>query len=327
MQFLTLGLLAASAALSTAAYNRYRGVGSHSKSWSWIKYFDNLVTFGDRLLYQSQWHGTSGRITTTGKHIYSRGGITWGRWVSNYTGAKLYSYAVSGAVCDNNIIYRYLSAIHGPLPDVVYEVDAFTDTKFVNATTKKNSLYTDRHEDNTVLNSDGTTIPDYIDCIFKRFDEIYKNGGRYFVLMNTAPLELPPLYGVPGKGGLAASHYWQHKMKEYTYLVNSVSSYRTPYELLIAKRYPGASFAVFDVHSLITGIYNNPSKYLASPANVTGQYYVCDVATGSKCTSSSLSLDHYLWYDELHPSEKTDQVIAKEFAKVVNGSSTLATYW
>lgn len=116
-------------------------------------------------------------------------------------------------------------------------------------------------------------------------------------------------------------------MKEYTYLVNSVSSYRTPYELLIAKRYPGASFAVFDVHSLITGIYNNPSKYLASPANVTGQYYVCDVATGSKCTSSSLSLDHYLWYDELHPSEKTDQVIAKEFAKVVNGSSTLATYW
>ncbi|KAH9205281.1 acetyl esterase [Leptodontidium sp. 2 PMI_412] len=339
MQFLTLGLLAASAALSTAAYNRHRGVGSHSKSWSWIKYFDNLVTFGDsytdesRLRYFISHNGTAppAGLLLPESTSTAGGGITWGRWVSNDTGAKLYNYAVSGAVY------------------VVYEVDAFTDTKFVNSTTKKNSLYTDRHEGNTVYsmwigtnnlgiyafltdsNSDGTTIPDYVDCIFKRFNEIYKNGGRYFVLMNTAPLELSPLYGVLGKGGLAASHYWPHepangteisfKMKEYTYPVNSVFSYRTPYELLIAKRYPGASFAVFDVHSLITDIYNNPSKYLASPANVTGQYYVCDVATGSKCTSSSLSLDHYLWYDELHPSEKTDQIIAKEFAKVVNGSN------
>ncbi|KAH6714778.1 carbohydrate esterase family 16 protein [Leptodontidium sp. MPI-SDFR-AT-0119] len=317
MQFLTLGLLAASAALSTAAYNRHRGVGSHSKSWSWIKYFDNLVTFGDsytdesRLGYFISHNGTTppAGLLLPKSTSTAGGGITWGRWVSNYTSAKLYNYAVSGA----------------------------------------NSLYTDRHEGNTVYsmwigtnnlgsyafltdsNSDGTTIPDYVDCIFKRFNETYKNGGRYFVLMNTAPLELSPLYGVLGKGGLAASHYWAHepangteisfKMKEYTYPANSVFSYRTPYELLIAKRYPGASFAVFDVHSLITDIYNNPSDYLASLANVTRQYYVCDVATGSKCTSSSLSLDHYLWYDELHPSEKTDQVIAKEFAKVVNGSN------
>lgn len=34
-----------------------------------------------------------------------------------------------------------------------------------------------------------------------------------------------------------------------------------------------------------------------------------------------------MWYDELHPSERTDQVIAKEFAKVVKGLSSYATYW
>ncbi len=78
---------------------------------------------------------------------------------------------------------------------------------------------------------------------------------------------------------------------------------------------------------MITDIYNNPSKYLASPANVTGQYYQCDVATGGNCTTSSLGLDHFLWYDELHPTEKADQVIAEEFVKVVKGSSTYATYW
>jgi hypothetical protein len=134
------------------------------------------------------------------------GGITWDRWVSNYTGAKLYDYAVSGAVCDNNIIYRYLASINGPFPDVVYEVNAFiADSKDINATTHTNTLYTDRKRDNTVYSMwigtndlgsyafltdsslNKTTISDYVDCIYNRFDSIYANGGRYFVLMNTAP--------------------------------------------------------------------------------------------------------------------------------------------
>jgi GDSL-like Lipase/Acylhydrolase len=160
------------------------------------------------------------------------GGITWDRWVSNYTNAKLYNYAVSGAVCDNNQIFRYLGAINGPFPDVVYEVNAFiADSKFVNATTNTNTLYTNRKSDNTVYSMwigtndlgnyafltdsslNKTTITDYVDCIYSRFDQIYANGGRYFVLMNTAPLELSPLYGVPGQGGLAASHYWPDKVR------------------------------------------------------------------------------------------------------------------
>jgi hypothetical protein len=52
-------------------------------------------------------------------------------------------------------------------------------------------------------------------------------------------------------------------MKEYTKLVNEIFSYRTPFELLIAKRYPGVSVAIFDVNSFITNIYNNPTGYLA----------------------------------------------------------------
>jgi len=143
------------------------------------------------------------------------------RWVSNYTNAKLYDYAVSGAVCDNKMIYRYLSAISGPFPDVVYEVDAFVaDTKYINATTKTNTLYTNRKPENTVYamwigtndlgsyafltdsSLNQTVIPDYVDCIFDRFDTIYQNGGRNFVLMNTAPLQLSPMYGMPAAGVL-----------------------------------------------------------------------------------------------------------------------------
>jgi hypothetical protein len=175
------------------------------------------------------------------------GGVTWDRWVSNYTSAKLYNYAVSGAVCDNNQIYRYLGAINGPFPDVVYEVNAFiADSKFVNATTHTNTLYTNRKSDNTVYSMwigtndlgsyafltdsslNQTTIPDYVDCIYSRFDQIYTNGGRYFVLMNTAPLELSPLYGTPGQGGLAASHYWPDKVRFPLFPPNSLLTHASP---------------------------------------------------------------------------------------------------
>ena len=154
--------------------------------------------------------------------------------MSEYTGAKLYNYAVSGAVCDNNIIYRFID--FGPYPDVVYEVDAFiADVKYINQSTHTNTLYTNRLPDNTVysmwigtndLGVDAfltdsslheTTIPDYVDCIFDRFDEIYREGARYFVLMNTAPLQLTPLYGMPGAGGLTATHYWPDKVKLFPF--------------------------------------------------------------------------------------------------------------
>ena len=115
-------------------------------------------------------------------------------------------------------------------------------------------------------------------------------------------------------------------MKEYTHLVNTIYTYRTPYELLISKRYPEASIAVFNVHDLLTDVYYNPTKYLASPANVTHPYYLCD-PSGAPCVTSTLGLDHYMWYDELHPSEQTDKAIAREFVEVVKGGSAYATYW
>ena len=118
-------------------------------------------------------------------------------------------------------------------------------------------------------------------------------------------------------------------MKEYTKLVNDIFAYRTPYELLVAKRYPGASIAIFDINTFMTDIYNSPTAFgIASPANVTGQYYHCDPATGSNCTSQTgIGADHFMWYDELHPSQQTDKAIAKEFIKLVKGISKYATYW
>jgi phospholipase/lecithinase/hemolysin len=115
-------------------------------------------------------------------------------------------------------------------------------------------------------------------------------------------------------------------MLEYTSTVNKVWSFQAPFELLIAKRYPGASLALYDVHSLLTDIYNNPTQYLESPANVTGFYHKCN-SKGADCVNSTEPIGSFLWYDALHPSAKADEIIAKNFVDLVNGNSKYATYW
>jgi len=321
---------------------------------------DGSYTDESRLNWFSSHNGTGPPTGTLPPFSNSTagGGITWDRWVSYYTGAELFDYAVSGAVCSNNMIQRFLASINNFFPDVTgYEITQFqADLNWINPQTGTNTLYTNRHADNTVYalwigtndlgvdalltdsSLDNATITNYTDCVFSVFDSLYRAGGRYFVLMNTAPLHLTPLYGLPGAGGVSSNHYWpdkpcniteiSYKMKEYTMTANNIFSLQVPYELFVAYRYPGASFAIYDVHSLITDIYNNPSQYLngTTPANVTGFYFHCDL-TGNNCTTVDADYDSFLWFDELHPTQRTDQIIAEHFVDVIKGNSSYATYW
>lgn len=75
----------------------------------------------------------------------------------------------------------------------------------------------------------------------------------------------------------------------------------------------------------MTEIWLHPRYYLNGtlPLNVTGYILQC---SGGECASAE-SRDSFMWYDELHPSEQTDRILAREFSKVVNGTSKWATYW
>jgi hypothetical protein len=75
----------------------------------------------------------------------------------------------------------------------------------------------------------------------------------------------------------------------------------------------------------MSDIWNQPSLYLngTTPLNVTGSIYGCAI---SSCPGLS-SRDSFMWYDDLHPSEQTDRVIAREFVNVVNGVSSWTKYY
>ena len=194
----------------------------------------------------------------------------------------LYNYAVSGAVCSNLESPRTFSTINAPFPDLeLYEIPAFlADKAFVNSSTgagyfqpplnASNAVYALFDGTNDVGNYayltdsqvPGNTLVSYTDCIYSQIDKLYASGGRFFVLINLFPLDLVPQYANLSAGGVTADKFWPDKPSNVTLYwerivesvatVNSIFQYRTPFEALVANRYPGANFALYDVHSLVS---------------------------------------------------------------------------
>lgn len=220
-------------------------------------------------------------------------------------------------MCSNNITSHWFDPINAPFPSVMeYEIEAFEkDIKYC-------KLYPDRRPDNTVYalwigtndlgidgflsdrNVAGTSITSFVDCLWQTFDHVYKAGGRRFIILNEAPLHVSPMYAAPENGGTLENNYWrnktlynateyQYKMFEYSTSVNTLIDYGVPFNLLVKKRWPGAVFGIFDVHSLMLDIRAEPNKYFTPPADVKGSYRTCDNAG---CTDSKDPLSSFMWY-------------------------------
>ncbi|KAL1592316.1 hypothetical protein SLS60_011393 [Paraconiothyrium brasiliense] len=331
-----------------------------TNSWQ-SQSFKTLVTFGDsytdenRLGYFGSHNGSAPPVGWNAGVSYkaSTGGLVWPRYASIYTNSTLYNYAVSGAVCSNSITPRWWSTVNAPFPDIInYELPAYiSDSNYVspNGTafftgTPDTTVYaiwigTNDVGNNAFLTDSqvaGTKLSDYVDCVYDVVDGLYQSGARYFVLLNLAPLNLVPQYALPADGGLNSTKFFpdkpsfaggniteiSYRMLETVDTVNSIYAYRTPFETKVNNTWPGVNIANFDVNALITDMYANPTEYLngTAPLNVTG--YV----TGAGNISTS-DRDSYLWYDELHPSEQVDRIVAREFVGVLGGESKWAKYW
>lgn len=176
----------------------------------------------------------------------------------------------------------------------------------------------------------GKTIVDYLDCVFAQLQEIYDHGGRYFVIQNLAPLDLTPRYALPEAGGVGNVNNMterSYRMRDQAVTANAIYAYRTAFIAKIGDSFKGASFALMDMHALITDMYTRPEQYLngSAPVNVTGFSRQCN-ANRSMCVDSD-SPDSYLWLDDLHPSEQAGRGFARAFVDVVKGTSRWATYW
>ncbi|PYH95902.1 GDSL Lipase/Acylhydrolase family protein [Aspergillus ellipticus CBS 707.79] len=316
------------------------------RSQGLLETFSSLVVFGDS--YTDD--GVYDYIPPVGSQTTDAwdGGRAWPSYIQQYTGVNLYDYAVAGAVCDSVVSNSVRNGVEQD------QLPAFlADNVYVSNTTGQPALINKPDETIyaiwigtndlgpngflTEAEPAGMPLTYFTDCVYTQLDRLYAVGARTFVLMNIAPLNLAPEYATPQNGGLPVGEYWtdkssydpnitqsSEKMRQYLTMVNAVFDYQTPYDLLLASRYPGGSFAIYDVHALMTDIWENPSHYLNGtvPYNVTSSIYRC----GSPCSSNAVR-SSYMWYNDLHPSEQTDRVIAREFVNLVKGQSKWGKFW
>lgn len=293
-----------------------------------LRKLENLVTFGDSWTDSGRIDSfikaqgippPAGTLVPDNKRTAS-GGWAWGQFVAKSMKAKHFNYACSGATVSNGIVQRYFDLIRQPYPSVLdYQVPAYMSDL------ASGTLYDNRSPDNTLYtiwvgtndlgehgmltdgNTAGTTLTDFVEGVWTVFDRIYATGGRHFVLFNLAPLELAPLYKASFISlAKTASDpvQMEKKMRQYTSSVNTMFDYGLPFQLLVRKRWPGSTMAIFDTNTLLRNIFVEPGRYLEAPADAEGIYNVWDPVTGVD-TPSTLPLNSFMWYDAVHPSERT----------------------
>ena len=96
-----------------------------------------------------------------------------------------------------------------------------------------------------------------------------------------------------------------------------------------------ANVAIFDSHALFTDMFNNPALYLngTAPPNVMGSINECvfelnggPVGGAGPPPVPGPERDSFLWFDELHPSEQADRIVAREMANALKGNTRWATW-
>lgn len=302
----------------------------------------NLVTFGDS-------------FTDTSFYPSDDGGYSWPTYVAGYGPFNLYGFARAGATCSNKLTHR-------PFPPLTeYQLpDYFNATR--NGTIPPSSIIP--HETmyaiwigtndvgaNALLTQDagvrrGVSIVEVRKCVVDVVRGLYESGARYFVIMNMIPLNLTPLYtpnSYPSKYWTAPRNRteWSVFMHELVRAGNAIT------DLMLRAAVPsfdGAHIASFDAFALFADMYANPSAYLNGTTtignttvpvyNVTGSIEACvlklneSTADPGTCTVvEGHARDGYLWWDELHPSEQADRIVAREITAVMKGEHSRWTTW
>ncbi|KAF8153950.1 GDSL lipase/acylhydrolase [Crassisporium funariophilum] len=286
----------------------------------------NLVTFGD---------------SYTDVVAVSNGGTQWPVYASGYASVSLFPFARSGATCSNNITFR-------PFPSLFEsQLPAYFQATAKGASVKldpRETIYTlwigtnDVGANALLTGSDDASLVDVTSCMVNWVKVLYQNGARNFLFQNMIPLENVPLYAPVSY----PSRYWtaQRNTTEWSvFMTELVLNGNALTKLMLQALAPSlkdAHIGIFDSHSLFADMFAHPSLYLngTAPLNTTGAVKACvfqqNESTGDPgtCTiATGTAKDSFLWFDELHPSEQADRIVAREVAQVIKGQANKWTTW
>ncbi|TCD67365.1 hypothetical protein EIP91_010201 [Steccherinum ochraceum] len=294
----------------------------------------NLVTFGDSYTdITLLWDGGSGPSTA------------WPVYAARDGHLNLNSFARTGAACSNNITWRpWPSLFEAELPEF-FAANANGSLKALKPQDTIFTLWLGTNDigANALFTGNGTkgaTIVDTVGCAVNFINVLYKSGWRNFLFQNMLPLDKTVLYSVDSYPNLywtlqRNTTEWNLMMKELSTAGNEIA--KLMLQLLPAST-PGAHIGLFDSHGLFTDMAAHPERYLngTAPLNTTAAIRSCVYPEGADPLNKTLAtctevkgtdVDSYLWFDELHPSEQADRVVAREIAAAINRKSSNWTTW
>ncbi|KAH8117925.1 GDSL lipase/acylhydrolase, partial [Phellopilus nigrolimitatus] len=303
-------------------------VGAASELGPKPNQFRNLVTFGD---------------SYTDTIFTGDAGVSWPVYAADYGDFSLFPFARSGATCSNNLTSKpFPSVTEFQLPLYFTELQTgLLDLK------PDETIYTLWIGTNDVGVSalltggqaSGVTVVDTVSCAVDWVKSLYEKGARNFLFQNMIPLENTILYS----SVTYPNHYWtgQHNATEWSLFMTELTTTGNALAKLmlrdLASTLSGTHIGLFDSHSLFSDIIAHPDKYLngTAPLSVTTPIKSCiyqvnqnvGLDPGNCTTAKGTDADSYLWYDELHPSEQADRVVARELTNAVLRKSDNWVTW
>ncbi|KIJ22627.1 carbohydrate esterase family 16 protein, partial [Sphaerobolus stellatus SS14] len=183
--------------------------------------------------------------------------------------------------------------------------------------------------------SDNASIVDVVECTINWVKVLYQSGARNFLFQNMIPLQNTILYAPNSY----PNRFWntERNTTEWAvFMTELVLSGNKLAELMLQALAPtlkGAHIGLLDSHSLFADMFAHPQLYLngTAPLNVTGAVNSCVFDLNSNnntCTvAQGTARDSFLWFDELHPSEQADRVVARQVADVIQGEKNKWVTW
>ncbi|EIM83790.1 GDSL lipase/acylhydrolase [Stereum hirsutum FP-91666 SS1] len=286
----------------------------------------NLVTFGDSY--------------TDIVNVFD-GGAPWPIYLADYANLTLFAFAQAGAVCDQNLTPRsaFPAVVQNQIPEYLDALAAGNITGDANSTLFTQWIGTnDVGQLLTGAQTGEATVVDTVACAVEWVKTMYDGGARNFLFQNMVPLERTILYS----NDSYPNRYWTQErnttewslfMRELTGSGNEIAKFMLK---TLAPTLPNAHIGLFDSHGLFNDILNNPSSYLngTAPLNTTGAVRSCifqefesTSATGNCTIANGTDADSFAWFDELHPSEQSDRIVARQIANLIQGVGNNWTTW
>lgn len=261
-----------------------------------------LIVFGDSLSDTGNVYNlTLGKLPNLGSWSIGHfsNGKVWAERASERAGVDLFNFAYGSAAADGGAV----------IPGVRQQVDSWIKyRKRAPAADISRNLFAVMIGGNDLINY-GVPVPDVLATVRASLDALIADGARHVMLMNLPDISRAPVVRLRTDGAKLAQ-----QVKELN------AGYLSMRNTLAAAN-PGLRIELFDTFGTLDRVLNNPIAYGID--NVTDSCLAIDkdgslnYVTSHTTRSSCVDADRRAFWDLLHPSRRTHEIVGDAVAEFI----------